>query len=110
MRSLSPRPTPTTRAISAALAALHPRRSNSLETVAKEVVTAGFPTADARTTTAGTSTHKPRLSLRAAIDSMCKSCLYDPNEPGRWREQIDRCTAPRCPLYSVRPRSSRSAT
>jgi len=48
------------------------------------------------------------VSLRAAINAFCRSCLYDPHEPGRWREQIEACTATDCPLYPVRPRSRAS--
>lgn len=51
------------------------------------------------------STKKP--SLRAAINAMCKECLYDPiGGVGNWRQQVTNCTAPKCPLYPVRPRSS----
>ena len=42
-------------------------------------------------------------SLRGSINAFCRSCLYDPREPGRWREQITACTAKGCPLYEVRP-------
>ena len=51
---------------------------------------------------------KGKLSLRAAVNSKCKECLYSPDEPGRWREQTERCTSPSCPLYAVRPRVSRA--
>jgi hypothetical protein len=45
-----------------------------------------------------------RLSLRAAINAMCKSCLYDPgNGNGAWREQVQGCSSSNCPLHSVRP-------
>ena len=45
-----------------------------------------------------------RLSLRAAIDAMCKSCLYDPgNGNGGWREQVQGCSSSNCPLHPVRP-------
>ena len=45
-----------------------------------------------------------RLSLRAAIDAMCKSCLYDPgNGNGGWREQVQGCSSTSCPLHPVRP-------
>lgn len=45
-----------------------------------------------------------RPSLRAAIDAMCRSCIYDARQPGTWRAQVAACTARTCPLYAVRPR------
>ena len=45
-----------------------------------------------------------RVSLRAAINAMCKNCLYDPgNGNGGWREQVEGCSSSNCPLHSVRP-------
>lgn len=45
-----------------------------------------------------------RPSLRAAINAMCKSCLYDPsNGNGAWREQVQGCSSSNCALHSVRP-------
>ena len=45
-----------------------------------------------------------RPSLRAAIDAMCKSCLYDPgNGNGAWREQVQGCSSSNCSLHPVRP-------
>ena len=45
-----------------------------------------------------------RLSLRAAINAMCKSCLYDPgNGNGGWREQVQGCSSSNCALHAVRP-------
>ena len=47
---------------------------------------------------------KSRLSLRAAIDAMCKDCIYDPgNGSGGWREQVAGCCSSNCPLHLVRP-------
>ena len=48
-------------------------------------------------------TTRRRPSLRKAIDNMCKSCIYDPHEPGGWRQQVTACTSPSCPLFNVRP-------
>jgi hypothetical protein len=49
----------------------------------------------------------PRQSLRDAIDAMCRSCIYDPiGGRGGWRKQVEDCTSPKCPLFSVRPRST----
>ena len=48
-----------------------------------------------------------RPSLRNAINEMCKACLYEPGGGGgAWRQQIEACTAPGCPLYHVRPRTT----
>ena len=44
--------------------------------------------------------------MRAAIDALCKDCLYDPQGGcGTWREQTGACTATDCPLYPYRPQS-----
>lgn len=47
------------------------------------------------------------MSLRKAIDAHCKSCIYDEIEPGRWKQQVGACTVTKCPLWPVRPRSSK---
>lgn len=49
---------------------------------------------------------KKRVSLRGAIDSMCKQCIYDKNAAGTWKKQIEDCTATDCALYPVRPKSA----
>lgn len=52
------------------------------------------------------------MSLRAAIDTKCKDCIYDPRcGGGTWREQIAQCSCVDCPLWSVRtgPTSGRFA-
>lgn len=47
-----------------------------------------------------------RMSLRAAINAKCKECIYDPiGGRGNWRQQVEACTAPACPLFPVRPTS-----
>ena len=44
------------------------------------------------------------MSLRKAIDGMCRSCIYDPaSGGGTWREQVAQCSAVSCPLWPVRP-------
>jgi hypothetical protein len=48
--------------------------------------------------------------FRAAVNAKCKECLYDPGHGGTWRDQIEACSSPNCPLYPVRPISSRVAT
>ena len=47
-----------------------------------------------------------RPSLRKAINAKCRECIYDPNERGTWRMQVERCTALQCPLFDFRPKSS----
>jgi hypothetical protein len=42
-------------------------------------------------------------SLRKAINSMCKDCIYDSCDSGTWRQQVEACTAYNCSLYDVRP-------
>lgn len=45
-----------------------------------------------------------RPSLRAAIDAMCKNCIYDPGSGnGGWREQVHACSSSNCALHAVRP-------
>jgi hypothetical protein len=52
-----------------------------------------------------------RVSLRASINAMCKACIYDPVAgKGTWRQQVEACTAPHCPLFAVRPVSASEAT
>lgn len=47
-----------------------------------------------------------RLSLRAAINAKCRSCIYDPGSGnGTWREQVEACTSGNCPLHPFRPLS-----
>lgn len=49
---------------------------------------------------------RPSQSLRQAINSMCRYCLYDPIAGGgSWREQVTSCTSGSCPLFNVRPTS-----
>ena len=43
-------------------------------------------------------------SLRKALNNKCRECIYDPKGcAGTWRQQVEACTAPSCPLYPVRP-------
>ena len=46
-----------------------------------------------------------KAGLRGKIDAMCCYCIYDPYQEGTWRKQVDNCTSPECPLFSVRPRA-----
>lgn len=45
----------------------------------------------------------PRPSMRAAVNAKCRECIYDPIEPGGWRQQVEACSCWGCPLYTVRP-------
>lgn len=47
-----------------------------------------------------------KKSLRAPIDSNCRSCIYDPLAAGNWRQQVTLCRVTTCALYDVRPVSS----
>ena len=46
---------------------------------------------------------KARPSLRMAINNFCRECLYDTLLEGSWRAQVKACTAPKCPIFRVRP-------
>jgi len=44
------------------------------------------------------------MSLRKAINSKCRECIYDPvSGNGTWRQQVAACTSKTCPIYLVRP-------
>ena len=45
---------------------------------------------------------------RQAINSHCRVCIYNPEAPGTWRQQITLCSVTGCPLYPVRPVSKYS--
>lgn len=46
------------------------------------------------------------MSLRGAINTMCKACIYDPVAgTGTWRQQTQACTSIKCALWPVRPLS-----
>ena len=44
-------------------------------------------------------------SLRKAIDTKCRECIYDSCAAGRWREQVAACELTACALWPVRPKS-----
>ena len=50
-------------------------------------------------------TIKKRASLRKRIDENCKSCVYDRQLPGSWRQQVTLCTVASCALFTVRPKT-----
>ena len=48
-------------------------------------------------------------SLREAINSKCKDCIFDDQYPGNWKEQVTACSSIDCPLWTVRPVTSGEA-
>ena len=45
------------------------------------------------------------MSLRKAVNTHCKSCLYDPlGGAGTWRQQVEACTSCKCALFPYRPK------
>ena len=50
-----------------------------------------------------------RPSMRQAINAMCRDCIFDPMDRGNWRQQVEACTTPSCPLFELRPVSRSSA-
>jgi hypothetical protein len=47
------------------------------------------------------------MSLRKAINQMCKSCIHDPLSAGTWRQQIFLCSVKSCPLWELRAKPTR---
>jgi hypothetical protein len=47
--------------------------------------------------------HVKKTGFKAKITAKCIECIYDPIQMGSWRKQVENCTAPDCPLFSVRP-------
>ena len=46
------------------------------------------------------------MGMRQAINDKCKDCIYDPQQPGSWRLQVQWCAISTCSLWEYRPRSS----
>jgi hypothetical protein len=46
-------------------------------------------------------------SLRKCIDKHCRSCIYDSNSAGNWRQQVTLCSVKSCALREVRPKTTR---
>ena len=46
--------------------------------------------------------------LKGKIRAFCCHCIFDPYQRGSWLKQVENCTSPHCPLYSVRPRPSKN--
>ncbi len=44
------------------------------------------------------------MTRQQAINAMCKDCIYDPKAGnGTWRQQVEACNIPQCPLFKFRP-------
>ena len=43
-----------------------------------------------------------KCDLRSIINAKCCDCIYDPEKPGNWREQVGDCIESNCPLYERR--------
>ena len=48
---------------------------------------------------------KAKKGMKGKINAMCCSCVFDPQDNGTWRAQVEACNVKACPLYDVRPRS-----
>jgi len=44
------------------------------------------------------------MSLRQAINMKCKDCIYDPELPFGWKQQVSQCELTDCSLWPHRPR------
>jgi len=51
--------------------------------------------------------HTEKAGFRGKINAKCIECIYDPYQQGSWRYQVEKCTCPGCPLFLIRPTSSR---
>lgn len=49
------------------------------------------------------------MSLRKAINDMCRRCSYDALDVGTWRAQVEACSADDCPLWPYRPRRTKKS-
>ena len=47
-------------------------------------------------------------SLRKRIDKHCKTCIYDSEAAGTWRQQVSLCAVKSCALHDVRPKTTRT--
>ena len=44
-----------------------------------------------------------KRGYKGKVIAKCIDCSYDPLDKGNWRQQVERCGCPDCPLYSIRP-------
>ena len=42
-------------------------------------------------------------NLRKCVNEKCRSCIFDPQAAGTWRQQVTLCSVKNCALYPVRP-------
>ena len=78
-----------------------------LDTTCDDSENALFATSeDEEEQTEGVEPGKKR-SMRAAINLMCRECIYDDQFKGggTWREQVGACTVTKCALFEFRPHS-----
>ena len=45
------------------------------------------------------------MTRQQAINAKCKDCIYDPEDVGTWRQQVERCELADCSLWQYRPKS-----
>ena len=45
------------------------------------------------------------MTRQQAIDAKCKDCIYDPEDVGTWRQQVERCELADCSLWQYRSKS-----
>ena len=43
------------------------------------------------------------MTRQEAIDAFCKSCIWDDEEDGTWRQQVKACAIDTCALHPYRP-------
>jgi hypothetical protein len=43
------------------------------------------------------------MTFRKPINAMCKFCIHDSYQAGKWKQQVQACTSPKCPLFPIRP-------
>ena len=43
------------------------------------------------------------MTRQGAIDAFCKSCIWDNEEEGTWRQQVKACDIESCALHPYRP-------
>ncbi len=50
-----------------------------------------------------------KAEWRRRVNENCKACIYDPYAEGNWRQQVTMCTALSCPIWEIRPITSKTA-
>ena len=49
-----------------------------------------------------------KSGMRGKVNAKCAECIYDDlGGNGTWRQQTEACTATECPLWPIRPTSSK---